>query len=258
MRYAVLADIHSNIEALHAVLLRIGELEADRIVCLGDIVGYNADPNLCVELIKDLSITTVAGNHDVEAASKVPPYNMTETAERSILWTREVLTKENKEFLRTLPHDITVDNRFIALHSPRDTTNKYIRSKYAAAAVFKLMQEAQTQPIAFLGHTHSRSIFSTKVTTETKASPADQERVESHIIETEININIKEDRLYLINPGSVGQPRDGDPRASFLIFDAEAGEVEFYLIPYPTETTARKIRDAGLPEINAKRLTLGQ
>ncbi len=245
MRYAVLSDIHSNLEALGSVLERTSELKAGRIVCLGDIVGYNADPNRCVELIKDLSITAVAGNHDEEAASTEAPRNLNPSAEESILWTRKELTEENKSFLRTLPFAVVVDGLFVALHSPKDTGNRYISSTHAAATVFKLLREARTRPIAFLGHTHVRCVFTEE----------DGEAVETENTGT---IKIEENKYYLINPGSVGQPRGGDPRASFLVFDSEACEVEFHRVSYDIEAAAKKIRAAGLPEINAKRLTLGQ
>ncbi|VAV84753.1 hypothetical protein MNBD_DELTA01-1960 [hydrothermal vent metagenome] len=245
MRYAVLSDIHSNLEAFSSVLERITALKVDRIVCLGDIVGYNADPNQCVALIKDLSITTVAGNHDEEAASTEAPHNLNPSAEESILWTRAKLTEENKRFLRTLPAAVVVDGLFVALHSPKDTGNKYISSKHAAATVFKLLREAQARPLAFLGHTHVRCVFTEK----------NGEVVEIKTTET---IKIEKNQYYLINPGSVGQPRGGDPRASFLVFDSESGEIEFHHVPYDIEAAAEKIRAAGLPDINAKRLTLGQ
>lgn len=257
MRYAVLTDIHSNLPALHAVLSRVGELEVDRIVCLGDIVGYNADPNECVDLIKNLSITTIAGNHDVEAVSTAAPRNLNKSAERSILWTREKLTEENKKFLRNLPLGIEVDGLFIALHSPKDITNKYINSKYAAAAAFKLMIEARTRPLAFLGHTHRRSIYSLP---PTKDSTLDhiEDTIKEQPTPNKEKIEIPKDSLHLINPGSVGQPRDGDPRAGFLTFNPESYEIEFHLVCYDFKTTAEKIIAAGLPEINAKRLILGQ
>ncbi len=261
MRYAVLTDIHSNLPALHAVLNRIGELEIDRIVSLGDIVGYNADPNECVALIKDLSIAAIAGNHDTEAVSTAAPRNLNEPAEKSILWTRKRLTKENKDFLRNLPSEIEVDNLFIALHSPKDITNKYINSKYAAAAAFKLMLDARTRPLAFLGHTHRRSIFSllpTKAPTKDPTINHIEDIVKELPTPHKEKIKIEKNKLYLINPGSVGQPRDGDPRAGFLTFNSASYEIEFHLVTYDIKTTVKKIIAAGLPEINAKRLRLGQ
>ncbi len=257
MRYAVLIDIHSNIAALHAVLNHVSELEVDRIVSLGDIVGYNADPNECVALIKDLAITAIASNHDEEAVSTTDPYNLNEPAEKSILWTRERLTKENKDFLQDLPPEIAVDNLFIALHSPKDITNKYISSKYAAAAAFKLMLDARTLPLAFLGHTHRRSIYSLTPTGDSTLDHIEDTIKELPTPHKE-KIKIEKDKLYLINPGSVGQPRDGDPRAGFLTFNSATYEIEFHLVGYDFKTTAEKIIAAGLPDINAKRLPLGK
>jgi len=249
MRYAVLSDIHSNLEALDSVLKRTKELKAGRIVCLGDIVGYNADPNRCVELIKDLSITAVAGNHDEEAASADPPRNFNPYAEESILWTRKELGEENKGFLRTLPAAVVVDGLFLALHSPKDTGDKYISSGHAAATAFKMLREARTEPpLTFLGHTHVRRVFAE----EEDAKVIDVD------IETTGTVKIKKNRRYLINPGSVGQPRAGDPRASFLTYDTDSNTIEFHYADYDIEATVKKIRAAGLPEINAKRLPLGQ
>jgi len=251
MLYAVLSDIHSNLEAFSRVLERIDALDVARIICLGDIVGYNAAPNECVNIIKKLSITSVAGNHDEAASSGAAPYNLNPMAEEAILWTRKELSEENRDFLKGLPLDIEVDGRFTAVHSPRKTENNYIRSKSAAEAVFDMMRKTgesvsySTPSLTFFGHTHIRCVYAEK---DKKIS--EKEPKETLILE--------KGARYLINPGSVGQPRGGDPRASFLTFDSESCEIYFYLVDYDTEKAAEKVRTAGLPELLAKRLSLGQ
>jgi diadenosine tetraphosphatase ApaH/serine/threonine PP2A family protein phosphatase len=251
MRYAVLSDIHSNLEAFSSVLSRISELDIDRIICLGDIVGYNANPNECVELIKERAIIAINGNHDEEAVSTKPPLGLNPIAEESILWTRQALNSAHKDFLKALPITTLVDGLFTAFHAPRNSKNKYIHSSRAAETIFKTMRQsksvikAKTIRLAFVGHTHVRCVF-----TEIDEMIFEKTPTEPLVLE--------KNNLYLINPGSVGQPRGGDPRASFLTFDSTLNKIEFHHVEYDIETTIQKIKAAGLPNLNAKRLTLGQ
>ncbi len=246
MLYAIISDIHSNLEAFTAVLERIDSLGVDRIVCLGDIVGYSSNPNECVELVRKRGIRSVAGNHDVRAAGLKEPSDFNEIAREALLWTRRVLDEENLHFLKGLPERLYLDDgRVIAVHGAlTDGTDTYILSPWIALRNFEEMKALPHPPhLCFFGHTHVRIVYrymGGKVIT---------------VFDDEIVLNPRD--IYLINPGSVGQPRDRDPRASFLIYDTEGGTVTFHRVPYDIDACQRKIEEAGLPRELGERLRVG-
>ena len=244
MLTAVIADIHSNLEALEAVLGQISELDVHEIVCLGDIVGYNADPNECVSMVRDRNIISVLGNHDACAAGLEEPVSFNAAAWKAVLWTRDVLTRENRLFLAHLSRERAVRG-FYLFHGSIHDTNRYIMSKRDAMDNFRMLEALSGERrIGFFGHTHMKIAICKKG--ETLSSPGSRELLLS-----------KESR-YLINPGSVGQPRDEDPRAAFLIFDSVEHRITFYRVKYDIRKCQDKIIRAGLPTGLADRLDWGQ
>lgn len=244
MRYAVLSDIHANLEALQAVLARITALGADTVVCLGDLVGYNADPNECVDIVRRDGITCVLGNHDAVACGLAEPYNFNPAAREAVLWTRSVLAPENGTFLRELPRYLLIDG-IVLCHGSINDTNRYILDDDDVRDNFSSMHDLPGDRRAcFFGHTHIRAAYS----------------LDGTVITRELNdeISLSRDRKHLINPGAVGQPRDGDPQAAFLIYDVKARNVTFYRAEYDIATSQAKIIRAGLPAWLAQRLAVGR
>jgi len=243
MRVAVFSDIHANLEALEAVLAHAAHKQADRYICLGDVVGYGANPNECIELLRSLpDCPCLLGNHD--AAVLGIPINMKREARQAIVWTREVISKTGIWFLREM-EDIIKWQDISFCHSnpyrPRNwyyvTEKTYISSSFARSKA----------KILFVGHTHvpiaitRKNFFCIYIRSpqHTMVVPA-----------AELNRQI-------FNCGSVGQPRDGDPRASYLIYDDRQKTIEFYRIAYDHVRAAEKILAAGLPKAFAMRLADG-
>jgi predicted phosphodiesterase len=243
MRYAILSDIHANLEAFRAVLARTAELRADRVLCLGDVVGYHADPNECIDLLRSNGIACVMGNHDAAACGIEEPDSFNPAARTAVLWTREVLTAENRGFLRDLPRHLQIDDMVLCHGSIRDT-NQYILFDSDVWENFSLMEELPERPrTCFFGHTHVRAAYSL-------APP---------LLSRELadEMPLSDDKWYLVNPGGLGQPRDGDPRAPFLIYDTADRTVVFHRAEYDIAACQRKILHAGLPARLAERLRMG-
>ena len=238
MRYAIISDIHSNLEALAAVLDEIETLAIDKTVCLGDIVGYNADPNECVEMIRERAIECVMGNHDSRAAGLEEAAGFNPHALAAILWTRDVLTKENSEYLKELPRVVTVGEGtaegFIAVHGWINDTDSYIMTRVEAEANLALMEEHHAA-LCFFGHTHQAVTYGV----------AGGETIE---LDGRNKKTVKTDEFerLLINPGSVGQPRDRDPRAGYAVYDTEKKEVALHRVEYDINVCRGKILKLGL------------
>ena len=238
MKYAIISDIHSNLEAFTSVLDAIDAEGVEDIVCLGDIVGYGADPNRCVEIIKERNIPSIIGNHDAVACGIYEPTHFNDMAAYAALWTRSELHPENRLFLNKLPEKLTVDG-FLTVHGAITDPDKYILSAYDAVPEFSMMEE---ETVCFFGHTHvAVTYFYANNRVET-LSPS--------VIALEGEVK------YLINPGSVGQPRDRDPRASFVIFDDE-GTAEYRRVEYDIKRAQEKIIKTGVDRKLAERLSHG-
>jgi predicted phosphodiesterase len=239
MKYAVVSDIHANVEAFEAVLARIDAHSVDQIVCLGDIVGYFANPNECVAIMRDRGAWCIAGNHDRVAAGVKAPTRFSETARRAIAWTSDRLTTENVEFLRSLKLIDVVDDRFLIVHGalhPEPNDDVYLSSVDAVRESCRvLVQHPSNAKICFFGQTHCKAAYA-----------ADQYGRGAIVEVNHDSFSVRRDTCYLVNPGSVGQPRDGNPRASFLIYDAGAGTIEFHRVAYDLATCHDKARRAGL------------
>lgn len=247
MRYLILSDIHGNQEALSAVLKEAQADGFDAIVCLGDVVGYGADPNSVVEWVKRNSAATVRGNHDKASVGLESLEWFNPAARASALWTRSVLTPENQEWLRQLPRGPVDVGGFQILHgSPVDEDEYLLHPSEVAQLVGYL--DAR---VSFFGHTHIQGGFRVMRTT---VKPVQAARWGSDREELTLEL----DSEYLINPGSVGQPRDRDPRAAWALYIPEERLVVFRRVEYDVPMASAKIVQAGLPSILAQRLYSGQ
>jgi diadenosine tetraphosphatase ApaH/serine/threonine PP2A family protein phosphatase len=246
MRYLVLSDIHANLEALEAVLDAARDIPYERLLVLGDLVGYGADPNAVVDRIRGLSPhAVIRGNHDKVGAGLEPSDAFNAVARAAIRWTYEALSDDNRDWLAELPAGpLVVDDLLEICHGTPFDEDMYV---FDDADVLRAMQSADRRIVLF-GHTHVQVGYRLANQSLTLAT-ADVRRP--------LHIAIGPGH-YLINPGSVGQPRDGDPRAGFGVYDAAHQVVEIYRVPYPIERTQSRIREAGLPEALAQRLAIGR
>ncbi len=245
MRLAVLSDIHSNIEALDAALTAAERLGADRVVTCGDLVGYNADPNAVLDRLRELEIVSIMGNHDAAACGLEEPLYFNPYARAAVLWTREALTPENGAYLRKLPTQARVGRNVLLVHGSVLERDAYLFEGEAAVADLEALWGSYPRvKVCFFGHTHYPGAFRAR---------------RGGAIETDDGaaVRLRRGWRFLINPGSVGQPRDGDPRLAFVLADLETGVVERHRVAYPVAAAARKVRAAGLPEYLAARLEVG-
>ena len=244
MRYAILSDIHSNLEALNAVLQEIDSQKVDEIISIGDIVGYNANPNECIDILRKRGIRCLMGNHDMRACGMEATNDFNPIAKDAIVWTKEMLSKENLNFLTSQPRTLFLDEkRAIAIHGSFTSHDVYIFNTLNALENFKIMEESHHPLLCFFGHTHVKIAYCS-LDSEVTTSYDDE-------------LYISESERYLINPGSVGQPRDMNPNASFLIYDTISKKIRFFKIKYDVVSSAQKILEAGLPKELAERLEVG-
>ncbi len=239
MRYAIVSDVHANIEAL-AATLRAADAEGfDRLVCLGDHVGYHADPNECIDLLRERGATSVAGNHDRAAVGIDEPTRFGTSGRRAILWTRRELSPRSRDHLIGLPLTRTIGDAFLAFHGalhPTPNTDVYLSTRARVRRSFDaLVRGRWPVKIAFFGHTHRPIVHELR---DGRVRPLPPAR----------SVRLLPDAHYLINPGSVGQSRDGDPRASFVLFDARAMSVSFRRVDYDRQACRDKAARAGLFE----------
>lgn len=240
MKVAIFSDIHANLEALQAVLKDAKDLGCTSYACLGDVVGYNADPAACLEIVREMGCPVVKGNHDMDCSHDESLDRMNPVAAEALLWTRDQLSPDQRQWLRRLRmvrqvHDFTI------VHATLDqpTSWNYVNNKFDAIANFSF----QVSPVCFYGHTHVPRVY---VKNE-------------HMLEVEPNvITIEEGSKYFINTGSVGQPRNGDWRACYCIYDLELKTIEFRRLEYDIVSAQQKIIAAGLNPYLAKRLALGE
>jgi len=242
MIYAVISDIHGNLEALLAVLecIKSYKKNIDKIICLGDIVGYGADPDECIRITREASDVILAGNHDFAVCEQTSIENFNDYARTAVLWSRDALNDEEINFLKGLPlkyREKGTDFVHSSLHRPESW--RYLSGTFDTQIDFQIME----QKVLFVGHTHVPVIFENAGTKVKRLNSPE--------------LSLNPDKKYIINPGSVGQPRDRDPRASFAIFDLEKKIVEIIHVEYDIKEAQRKILDAGLPEVLATRLSYG-
>lgn len=243
MAYLILSDIHGNLEALDAVLTDARGLY-DTVLCLGDLVGYGADPNAICDSMRDRAAAVVRGNHDRAAAGTESLEWFNAAAQASAIWTRKVLTEKNLTWLQSLPQGpLRIEEprgQFLLVHgSPADEDEYLVETADA-----RMLSGELEQRLTLFGHTHIQGGFLLAGGSAGTIRP-------SHALQ------IEPDYYYLINPGSVGQPRDGDPRAAYAIYSMEDQTVEYRRVSYDIHSAAQKIREAGLPGILASRLYSG-
>jgi len=243
MRYGLISDIHGNLEALEAVLADLQKEPVDQILCLGDVIGYGPNPNECVKLIQQHAAVCLVGNHDEASLGRVDLDLFNYMARQAIEWTTEQLTEESKQFLLSLPYTQSYGN-FMIVHASPDEPRRwnYILNLDDAAQGF----DGFTEQICFIGHSHTPWVI---------PLPPDGRMRVMH----DYPLAIKDDCRYLINIGSVGQPRDRNPDAAFGILDTAPFRYTLKRVPYEVAKTQNKIRSTGvLPAFLADRLATGQ
>lgn len=240
MRFAVFGDIHANLEALQAVLADAEDQECTQYVCLGDIVGYNANPRECLEIVRKMDCPVVKGNHDEQASIVDELTGFNPLAEEALSWTRRQLSEEDKNWLRDLRLVRQVRD-FTVVHATLDNPHRwgYVFNQLDAAASFNY----QHTGVCFYGHTHAPRAYVRD--SSVKGVPFEKLRIE-------------QGKKYFINVGSVGQPRDGDWHSAYAIYDMNEHFVELRRIEYDIYLAQDKIVDAGLPQRLADRLALGK
>ncbi|MBF0411496.1 MAG: metallophosphoesterase family protein [Desulfamplus sp.] len=243
MRIAIFSDIHSNMEALQAFIEHSLKKRIDHYMCLGDIVGYGANPNSCIKILQTLpSMNFILGNHDNAAAGGI--HQMRREAGEAISWTKMRLSPKSIVFLKNLRENIAGDHMFFCHANPCGTSDWYYISEKSFISRTFFLTGAK---IIFAGHTHVAAVITRKnFFCIYIRKPGDGAVVPTASLNRQI-----------FNCGSIGQPRDGDPRASYLIYDTKKNVVEFHRVAYDHERAAKKIVDAGLPEMLALRLARG-
>jgi predicted phosphodiesterase len=240
MKYAIIADIHGNLDAFQVVLEDIRAQNATNIVCLGDIVGYNAQPKECLQIVREMNIPCVKGNHDEYCSSEDHLEGFNPHAAEAVHWSREQLTTEEKVWLRDLKYTRQAAN-FTMVHATLDAPGRwqYVFDKLAAAASFPY----QTTQMCFFGHTHVPVAFMRDTVVRGG---------------TYSKFKVDPTKKYFINVGAVGQPRDNNPKAAYVLYDTDAATIELRRLEYDIAAAQKKIRDAGLPERLAERLAYGR
>jgi predicted phosphodiesterase len=246
MRYLVLSDIHANWEALGAVM-EDSTGSFDQILCCGDLVGYGADPNLAVEWVRANCAAVVRGNHDKACTGLDDLEWFNPVARVAALWTAQVLTPENADYARALPKGPFAIGGFQMVHGSALDEDEYVLGPAEAELAFAYMESR----VEFFGHTHIQGGF---LWNRSRVEILNRVAARSNRQLLEIDPTC----AYMINPGSIGQPRDGDPRAAYAIYDTGAGIVTYHRVPYDIAGAQKKIRSAGLPPILADRLAAGR
>ena len=247
MRYLVLTDIHANLEALDACLAGAESYGYDATLVLGDLVGYGPNPNEVIARVQALSpAAAIRGNHDKVACGLEQPEGFNAVARRAALWTHDMLTPANRDWLAALPKGpVVVDDTIEICHGAPFDEDAYVFDELDAVRALK----STTRPLCLFGHTHYPVTFAlTDGRVETIGGPQSIDGP----------LHIQDGSKYLLNPGAVGQPRDGDPRAAFAIADTTARRVDLFRLTYSIDRTQAKVMKAGLPEVLAQRLAVGR
>ena len=240
MKYAVIADIHSNLEALEAVLADTKEQKCTHFCCVGDVVGYNANPKECLDIIRGMNMPCVKGNHDEYCSSEEDLDGFNPHAAEAVNWTRKQLSKEDRQWLRDMKY-VKLVGSFSMVHATLDGPQRwgYVFDKLAAAASFTY----QNTSVCFFGHTHVPVAF-----------------IRDSVVRggTYSKFKVEPGRKYFVNVGSVGQSRDNVAKATYVIYDLDEGSIELRRLDYDIPKAQKKILDAGLPPRLAERLAFGK
>jgi predicted phosphodiesterase len=240
MRLAILSDIHGNLEAFKEVLADMAEANIDEAVCLGDNIGYGPEPDEVVKLLREQAIPSVMGNHELSLVDPEYLSWMNPSAQKSLILTAQLLSADTIEYLKTLPPAIPFHGSLCVHGCPPDSVTTYLFE--LSRKVLKELFLAMPEKVCFVGHTHDLEIFT-----------FDGQKVKGAPLREGV-VKLDQENQYLINIGSVGQPRDGNNNAKYVIWDNESGTLEVRFVPYDIATTAEKILKLGFPEFNADRL----
>ncbi|MFC1644202.1 metallophosphoesterase family protein [Candidatus Omnitrophota bacterium] len=241
MTYTIISDIHGNLQAFDAVIKSLPEKNNTHIICAGDVVGYGADPDGCIEKMLALGAKNILGNHDAAVIDKTDIYYFNEYAASAVLWTKEHLSKAGREYLNALPL-VLEEDLFTVVHGTLHDPEQFIYMVSAASAMHTF--ERLKTKICFVGHSHVPGVF---IFRDGKVYQSFKKK-----------IRIEKGEKYIINVGSVGQPRDNDSRACYCTYDPDKGEVDFYRIEYDIKLAREQIISAGLPQTLGDRLLYGR
>lgn len=245
-RHAVIADIHSNLPALEAVLAHAGEV--DGWLCAGDLVGYGPHPEACVARLRGIG-PTVVGNHDLGSVGEIGIERFNRDARAANTWTAQVMSEEAAAYLSGLPMSLELSGDVLLVHgSPTNPIWEYVLTDEQALENLTAMRAR----VCFHGHSHVPAVFSLG------REPGQPREIELVMPGDGQRIELDPARAYLLNVGSVGQPRDGDPRACYVIYDTADASVTYYRVPYPLDGVSRDMREAGLPSFLIQRLAAGR
>ena len=250
MQVAVFSDIHANQAALEAVLRDADEVGVDELWCLGDVIGYGASPDECVELVRERCDACLVGNHDLAVLDELDTSTFSSAAAAAVEWTAENASAESLDFLRGLEPSDASHAAALYHASPRDPVWEYVLWPEQAAECLVV----QDRRVSFIGHSHVALFFSAEEAESDSSRPPEARGWQAG---AGTRLEIDEGR-WLINPGSVGQPRDGDPRAAWLELDTDSWQATYHRVDYEIERAAEAIERAGLPEHLAKRLFVGR
>jgi diadenosine tetraphosphatase ApaH/serine/threonine PP2A family protein phosphatase len=242
MKYAIISDIHANLEAFTAVLGDISKRDVAKIWCLGDVIDYGPNPRECIKLMQRQRQVSVAGNHDLAALNMISTADFHPDAAAANDWTRTQLQQGDMDFLATLPSDIVEGDCYLVHGSPREPIWEYLTSPDTARANLNYFKSN----FCLIGHTHKPAII--------RCEAGDVCTVSEFTEDTEV---VLQEGRFFVNPGAVGQPRDGDPRASYAIYDSEAKTVRLVRVSYDVAATQTKMLQAGLPTNLIARLSYG-
>ena len=249
MRTLILSDLHANATALDAAL-DAAKGRWDRVVCLGDVVGYGPDPNEVTTKIREFGGRTIRGNHDKAIAGLMPTDDFNPVAKAAVDWTRSQLSPENLQWLAQLPAGPLENQGLVLVHGALQDEDEYVFTP--AQALEGLLDSAAS--LTFFGHTHHQGGFAYHSSTNN----LEMLQIRPRLSETLAPVRLEPNARYLLNPGSIGQPRDGDPRAAFAIADLDHRIVEFWRVPYDIAAVQARMRAAHLPEPLIQRLTFGR
>jgi len=233
MRFAIISDIHANVDALRAVLADITRTDVDQILCLGDLVGYNGFPRETIAMLRDARVRAIYGNHDLMALARLPDTGCSTLARKAIQWTRRVLTEDDWWYLASLPADLRIDDLVCVHSAPGDPLVRLGHAEQFRSEAEALTEGGARVSVVFTGHSHRQQVVVVRRDGEVQWTGG-------------ADVELPRDALCFVNPGTVGESRDADPRAAYAIFDAESRGVSFRRVPYDRTRLLRRNRELGL------------
>lgn len=246
-RIGIISDIHGNLEALEAVLRAIEKDGIDYLIHLGDLVGYNASPRECLQLLQRQRAICILGNHDLAIVEPRTAESFNVLAHEALSYSQQQLSSRNVRYIQALPRTEVLWDRFLLCHGTPENLDNYIMNVFQAKRIFNLLRKRyEGIRICFFGHTHIQRLWVSDQRGKTFSTP-----------ESSDSLALNAENMYLINPGSVGQPRQQDNRARYLLFDSDKEIIRLRAVPYDIEKAQKKILEAQLPEYLARRLEDG-